>query len=66
MQHGGIRKSDHYAAIFGIAAGVASAVGILITGWASRIRDGRLAVAHSLDALGVDMADEAQRALPHF
>lgn len=60
------RKVDDWAAILGISAGIASACGVLFTGWASRIRDRRLAVAHSLGALGVDMADRAQSLHPNF
>jgi len=60
------RKVDDWAAILGIGAGIMSACGVLFTGWASGIRDKRLAVAHGLGALGVNMADRAQSQNPSF
>jgi hypothetical protein len=55
---------DRLAAILGIFGGIFSAAGVIFTGWASRIRDGRLAVAHALGALGIDIAERTQSILP--
>ncbi len=60
-----LQKADRCAAYLGIAAGVLAAFGVLCTGWASRIRDGRLAEARSLGALGVSMAETAERIPPY-
>lgn len=64
---GGIAAPDNaasWAALLGIAGGVAGALGVVFTNYASRIRDGRLAVTHSLAALGVDNTELLQRQLP--
>lgn len=42
---GALRGMDNLAAMLGILAGVVSALGVIFTGLASRVRDGRLAVA---------------------
>lgn len=57
--------ADLWAAIFGIVAGILGAAGVITTNVASRIRDNRLSVTHAVASLGVDMADQAQRANPH-
>jgi hypothetical protein len=62
-----LRKVDDWAALLGIAGGIAGAGGVLFTGWASRIRDGRLAVAQSLGASAMGVADwTLSQAPPHF
>jgi hypothetical protein len=55
---------DKPAAILGVLGGLASAAGVVFTGWASRIRDGRLEVAHALGGLGVDIAQQTQSMFP--
>ncbi len=55
-----LNRIDERAAWLGIAGGVASAAGVIFTGWASRIRDERLEVAHALGALGVETAGQAE------
>ena len=49
------------AAVLGIIGGITSAAGVWFTGWASRIRDGRLAVAHAVGSLALDLADLVDR-----
>jgi hypothetical protein len=58
------RGADTWAAGLGIAGGVVGALGVVFTNWASRIRDGRLAAARNLGALGVDMANDALERFP--
>lgn len=41
----------------GVAAGIISAGGVIFTGLASRVRDGRLAVAQATASLGIGLAD---------
>jgi hypothetical protein len=55
---------DKVGAILGIFGGIAGAGGVIFTGWASRIRDGRLAVTHALASLGFDIAQGTQSELP--
>src|ERR1700733_14312372 len=59
-----LRQDDSAAAFLGIAGGVASAFGVLFTGWASRIRDERLEVAHSLGNLSLNIASDAMSRTP--
>ena len=54
-----LNGADNYAAELGIAAGVLSAIGIMFTNWASRIRDNRLRVAHALGERGFEWGAEA-------
>jgi hypothetical protein len=54
-----LERADNYAASLGIAAGVLSALGVVFTNWASRIRDSRLRVAHALGQHGFSMAADA-------
>lgn len=61
-----LRKVDDWSAILGIAAGVAGALGVLFTGWASRIRDRRFAMVRSLADLNADMANEALHLHPTY
>lgn len=58
-------QADRCAALFAISGGIVSALGILATNWASRIRDVRLSQARNLGALGVDMADYAMKRTPY-
>jgi hypothetical protein len=55
-----LNRADDWAAALGIVGGVSAALGVLFTGWSSRIRDGRLAVAYAVASLGVDLASSAQ------
>ena len=59
-----LRKIDDWAAVLGIAGGVASALGVLFTGWASRIRDNRLAEAKAIGQLNMDTADHLMARQP--
>ena len=59
-------QMDHRAAMLAIAAAFFSAIGVLFTNWASRIRDRRLSRALALAALGTDMADHALSRSPPF
>lgn len=43
----------HVAAGCGVMGGFFSAVGVLFTGWASRIRDGRLGYIRALSEFGI-------------
>lgn len=56
-----LKGIDSAAAILGIAGGIVSAAGVILTGLASRVRDGRLAIAHAKGDLGIQMAEWAQR-----
>ena len=58
-------QADRCAALFAISGGIVSALGVLATNWASRIRDVRLSQARNLGALGVDMADYAMKRTPY-
>ncbi|WP_114913325.1 hypothetical protein [Acidibrevibacterium fodinaquatile] len=61
----GYRADDKAAAMLGIAGGLASAGGVIFTGWVSRVQDRRLATALAMASLGVDMASKAQfRSMP--
>jgi hypothetical protein len=55
-----IEGASEVCAILGILGGVASALGILATGWCSRVRDIRLEKALATAQLGVNMAASAQ------
>lgn len=57
-------EANDYAAILSIVGGVAGALGVLFTNWASRIRDHRLALAHGIGNLALEIADEASRRAP--
>jgi hypothetical protein len=59
-----LEAMNERAAILGILGGVSSAAGVIVTGWASRIRDGRLAVAHAVGELGISIAERAQSLIP--
>jgi hypothetical protein len=59
-----LEAMNERAAILGILGGVTSAAGVIFTGWASRIRDGRLAVAHAVGELGIDIAQRTQSLIP--
>ena len=55
------------AAILGTVGGAVSALGVIFTGWASRLRDQQLRTAYAVGSLGVDMADRAlSRDTRHF
>jgi hypothetical protein len=51
-----LRHLDRYAATLGIVAGIVSALGVICTGWASRIRDRRMEIFHALGTLSLDVA----------
>jgi hypothetical protein len=59
-----LTHDDSVAAILGIAGGVISAAGVLATGWASKIRDERMAVAHALGNLSLNIASDAMSRTP--
>jgi hypothetical protein len=52
------------AAVLGIFGGIFSAGGVIFTGMASRIRDGRLATAHALGEFGLESAQRVQSQIP--
>jgi hypothetical protein len=55
-----LKRADQLSAWLGIFGGLAGALGVIFTGYASRIRDRRLEDALNLGALGVDMAARVQ------
>jgi hypothetical protein len=59
-----IYGKNETAAALGIIAGIASAGGVMFTGWASRIRDHHLAETRAIGTLGMDIAQRAQSLLP--
>ena len=52
-----LQSAGSYAAVLGILAGVISAFGVIFTSLASRIRDGRIAVAYAVGSHGLDLAN---------
>jgi|SRR5215469_17711951 len=54
-----LNHADNYAAGLGIVAGIVSALGVIFTNWASRIRDNRLKVAHALGERGFQWGAQA-------
>lgn len=62
--HEALAGATTSAAWWSIVSGVLSALGVCFTGWASRIRDRRLAVTHSLVCLAHNIIDRHNRAGP--
>jgi hypothetical protein len=58
------RHEDGVAAFLGIGGGIISAAGVLATGWASKIRDQRMAVAFALGNLSLNIASDAVSRTP--
>lgn len=59
-----LAHDDRDAALLGIAGGLASAVGVLATGWASRVRDHRLEYASGVGNLSLNIASDAMSRTP--
>jgi len=59
-----LSHADACAALLGIGGGAIGFVGVVFANWASRIRDGRLAIAHAVASLGLDVAAHTQSRLP--
>jgi hypothetical protein len=59
-----LAHDDRNAAILGIAGGLASAFGVLATGWASRVRDHRLERASGVGDLSLNIASDAMSRMP--
>jgi hypothetical protein len=54
-----LAHADRNGAFLGIAGGLASAFGVLATGWASRVRDHRLEHASGVGNLSLNIASDA-------
>jgi hypothetical protein len=59
-----LNGADRIAAMLAIGAGVASALGVVVTNWSSRIRDRRLERAMALAGIAMDTVEFANRRQP--
>jgi hypothetical protein len=59
-----LHHDDHDAALLGIGGGVVSALGVLVTGYTSRVRDNRMERIATVGDLSLNIAADTQSRLP--